>query len=144
MAEVIADDRIVHELRDAVDVVDGLSSIPVRGQSMKTFWLSFCDKERPKGEQFLGACIVDVTDQDAAEAAIDVALGFPNARPGAEWVAAALKKAWRLGCNPGGEVAHHEIPADNPNVTQFQRGVLLDRATIEEIDRRINASTNDE
>lgn len=32
---------------------------------MRTFWLSFCDGDRPKGQQFLGACVVDVTDEEA-------------------------------------------------------------------------------
>jgi hypothetical protein len=50
-------------------------------------WLSFCDPTKPKGEQFLGACVVPGNN---------VGLG------------AAV--AHSLGCNPGGEVAGMLIP----------------------------------
>ena len=46
------------------------------------FWLSFCDTERPVGQQFLGATVVTASD-----------------------VEEAVRAAWRLGINPGGEVA---------------------------------------
>lgn len=75
----------------------------------KTFWLSFCDPDAPAGQQFRGVCVVDVDDADAGTAAIDLAARFPNAQPGAEWIAAAMRKAWREGCNPGGEVATMEL-----------------------------------
>lgn len=101
--------------------------------TMKTFWLSFCDAERPEGERFLGACIVDVTDEEAADALIEIALRFPFAQPDAEWIAAATRKAHILGCNPGGQVASMEIEHDHPNLALYQRGVLMDRATCERI-----------
>lgn len=43
----------------------------------KVFWLSFCDSQRPKGKQFLGACIIEVTAEEAEDALIDVMLQFP-------------------------------------------------------------------
>jgi len=46
------------------------------------FWLSFCDENAPEGSQFLGGCYV----------------------PG-DNVVEAVKNAWDLGCNPGGQVA---------------------------------------
>ena len=54
---------------------------------------------------------------------------------GAEWLAAATRKAHRLGCNPGGEVASMEIEPDHPMLTHYQFGVLMDRATLERLDR---------
>ena len=113
---------------------------PVKREGSKVFWLSFCDADRPTGQQFLGACLVDVSAAEADEAAIMVMLRFPMAQPGAEWAAAATRKAHRLGCNPGGEVASYEISADNPNLSHYQRGVLMDRATIERIDAEIAAA----
>jgi hypothetical protein len=105
----------------------------------KVFWLSFCDAARPKGQQFLGACLVDVTAAEADAAAVDVLRRFPFAEPDAEWIAAAVKKAHRLGCNPGGEVATKEMPPDHPNLARYQFGVLMDRPTVTRIDREIAA-----
>lgn len=51
------------------------------------FWLSFCDSNRPKGRQFLGAAVVEAND-----------------------LAEAITKSWPEGCNPGGEVLSAEIP----------------------------------
>lgn len=45
------------------------------------WWLSFCDKDKPKGNQFLGVVVVR----------------------GAT-LRAAMKRAWDLKINPGGEV----------------------------------------
>ena len=105
--------------------------------TMKTFWLSFCDVTRPKGQQFLGACLIEVTAEEALAAALDLLLRFPMAQPDAEWIGAASTKAWRLGCNPGGEMASAEIPPANPMLAHYERGVLMDRATIERIDAEI-------
>ena len=100
----------------------------------RTFWLSFCDGSKPKGSQFLGACIVDVSDQDAREALGIIALKFPNAMPDSEWVGAASRKAHTLGCNPGGEMMSVEIDADNPNLSRYTKGVLMDKSTVERLD----------
>lgn len=105
-------------------------------EGRKVFWLSFCDADRPKGTQFLGACLIDVTAAEADNAEIEVLLKFPFAEPDSEWLAAAVKKAHRLGCNPGGEVASLEIPLDHPNLSVYRFGVLMDRATIEAIDAK--------
>lgn len=105
----------------------------------KVFWLSFCDSERPKGQQFLGACLIDVTAAEADDAAIDVLLRFPLAQPDAEWLAAAIKKSHALGCNPGGEVASAEF-TECPHLSRYRCGVLMDRATIERIDAEIAAA----
>ena len=111
------------------------SCVEQKRDGSKVFWLSFYDADRPKGEQFLGACVVDVTAEEADAAALEVALKFPFAQPDSEWIAAATMKAHRLGCNPGGEVATMEVSPDNPNLSRYTFGVLMDRATVERIDR---------
>lgn len=57
------------------------------------WWLSFVDPDNPKGERFLGACLVK---------------SLP-ARP-----QEALQAAWAQNCNPGGECMFTEFPADVP------------------------------
>jgi hypothetical protein len=98
----------------------------------KVFWLSFCDPDLPKGEQFLGACLIEVTAADAHEATIRP---FPFAPAGSDWLAAALRKANSLGCNPGGEVEALEVDISNPHLARHPFGVLMDRATIERLDK---------
>lgn len=115
--------------------------IPRQREGSKVFWLSFCDAERPKGQQFLGACVVEVTAAEADDAALVVAVQFPFAEPDAEWIAAAMSKAHRLGCNPGGEVATVELPNDHPNLSRYTFGVLMDRPTIEALDRAMASAT---
>lgn len=79
-------------------------------QSMtRTFWLSFVDETRPEGDRFLGVCVVDVTDEDAARAKEFQARRFPGALPGAEWLGAAIRKSHAIGCNPGGNAAGLDI-----------------------------------
>ena len=77
---------------------------------MKTFWMSFVDADRPAGHRFVGVAIVEVTDAEAAAILPDVQARFPHARPDAEWIAAATRKAWATGCNAGGEVGTIELP----------------------------------
>jgi hypothetical protein len=76
---------------------------------MKTFWLSFVDGDRAPGQQFLGVAIVDITDEEAAEALVEVQAKFPHARDGSEWLAAASRKAHLMACNPGGEMLSVEL-----------------------------------
>lgn len=100
----------------------------------RRFWLSFVDDNRPKGEKFVGVCIVEVTDEEAAEAKIEVDAMFPNHAEDAEWVAAASRKAWATGCNPGGQVAVLDL-ADDP-VTDYSAVPLyrlLQRADLERL-----------
>jgi hypothetical protein len=95
----------------------------------KRFWLSFCDANKPKGRQFLGACIVEVTDADAADAKADIDVRFPQHMEGAEWLAAASRKAWLLGCNPGGEVLSADV-TDTVMPEGTPIGVLMDKAAL--------------
>jgi hypothetical protein len=70
---------------------------------MSFWWLSFCEPTRPRGRKFLGGCIVEAED-----------------------MAEAIAEAWRHGCNPGGEVMGHEIPAEyKHNVQRFGINILL-------------------
>lgn len=55
------------------------------------FYLSFCDVDKPKGHQFLGATVV--YGDDAADAVVSAAF---------------------FGVNPGGECAIMELPDFNP------------------------------
>lgn len=55
-------------------------------RNMPLFWLSFCDRSLPAGEQFIGVCLVRANS-----------LGH------------ALEEAWLRKCNPGGEVLASRI-----------------------------------
>lgn len=74
---------------------------------MKTFWLSFAHPDAG----FLGVCIVDVEDGDAADAKaiLDAGPYAKTYRSGAEWLMAATKQAHLMGCNPGGEVLSEDV-----------------------------------
>lgn len=74
----------------------------------KVIWLSFCDKDKPQGQQFLGVIITRAVD-----------------------CRQAIADTWLLGINPGGEVAMAEIPAEMPIQPHlFDR--LLSRQELEE------------
>ena len=97
---------------------------------MRTYWLSFASD---KG--FLGATVVDVTEEDRADAEVKVRALFPHNPDPAEdaWIAAASAVAHRLGCNPGGEM----MPADitgAPEAARYTRGVLMSKDDIARID----------
>lgn len=100
----------------------------------KTFWMSFCDPDKPKGQQFLGVVVVEVSDVDAAAIKPILDARFPRHKEGAEWMAAATDKAYRLGCNPGGEVGFLEVPAEALfRLNATPRDVLLQKAQLEEL-----------
>lgn len=84
-------------------------------------WLSFCDGDRPAGDQFLGACIVRIhaTDEPRHD------------------TREAIQAAWRLGCNPGGEcrlIGGWDFP-DTSIIPEEWIGRLLTREKCEEFDR---------
>lgn len=60
---------------------------------MPWWYMSFVDINRPRGNQFLGACLVF---------------------SGGEEIADAIKEAWRVGCNPGGAAQVVELPSPLP------------------------------
>lgn len=79
---------------------------------MTYYWLSFVDDALPKGQRFLGGCLVQAGSATAA-----------------------LIKAHAMKINPGGEVAIVEITDRyEPNVARFQLNHLYSRAEIEAMD----------
>jgi hypothetical protein len=75
----------------------------------RTFWLSFADEDG-----FRGVCVIDVDADEAAAIKPELDARFPKHAPGAEWQAAATRKTWQYGCNPGGQVGFAEIPPETP------------------------------
>jgi hypothetical protein len=86
-------------------------------QPWKLFWLSFVDPDRPEGERFLGVSVIQVSRAEKVAARLIVMKNFGECRPNADWYAAAIRKAWALGINPGGQIGITEIsevPANLP------------------------------
>lgn len=77
---------------------------------MRWWWLSFCDASLPKGSQFLGAVLVRARDPRDA-----------------------IREAWRLQVNPGGEVLSQPAPPEFQPLPGWA-GRLLSRADCEEFD----------
>lgn len=75
-----------------------------KNNTPKLWWLSFCDPTKPKGQQFLGVCIVEVP-------------GFIHAQ----------QKTWTLGINPGGEIQACQVEDVPPEYLDK----LLSRAELE-------------
>lgn len=97
----------------------------------RTYWLSFCDSDKPKGEQFLGACVVDVTEGQAAEAfALKPEMHDKEEGP---WIGGAIRQAWLAGVNPGGQVLSARID-EAPQAALYPRLVLMSRADIEALE----------
>ncbi len=107
----------------------------------RTYWLSFADGDRPRGQQFLGVAVVDVTEADCDRAVPFVVRRRPPGSPPPEdevlWVGAAITKAHETGCNPGGEVGslriddHPDFAVRGPRYPRFQ---LLSRADLDALD----------
>lgn len=74
--------------------------------TVRRIWLSFVDRDQTP--PFLGVAIVEITDEDIAEAQVAL-VNFPNHGPKADMVMAAVRKAKEMGCNPGGEVQANDI-----------------------------------
>lgn len=84
------------------------------------WWVSFADSHRPKGQQFLGCCIVHALD-----------------------IAEAAQAAWVRGINPGGEVVGIVIDAAKVASLSFSlepyEWRLLSPVEASELSNRINA-----
>jgi hypothetical protein len=104
----------------------------------KRFWLSFADAARAEGQRFLGACVVEVTEPMALAMRDELRERFPRHQPGAEWLAAAVRKTHQLGINPGGEVMTVELPDDLPEaLTTVPRDRLLTPHELQVYGRKI-------
>jgi hypothetical protein len=90
---------------------------------MALWWLSFCDASLPAGTQFLGACIVEGGTSGDLKADLAV----------------AIQNAWRLECNPGGEIKFQEVaPSIEPHIKPKWRNRLLTRTECEQFDLEIS------
>lgn len=92
---------------------------------MKTWWwLSFADPERPEGEQFLGAVVIDADGETPFHAHF---------------------AATALGLNPGGEMVSIQIPAEivEANVPERFRRRLLSEAEVAEMGPYTKGSVDD-
>ena len=75
---------------------------------MTYYWLSFKDPDKPQGQQFLGACAVE-----------------------ADSLEVAIMRAWQLGINPGGEVAHIKVPKRlEKNIPRYGLNRLITKAEL--------------
>jgi len=72
------------------------------------YWLSFADDEKPKGEQFLGVVVIK-------------APGFLH----------AVKRAWDLKINPGGEVLGNYMDEAEIEKAEMPYDTLLSKAALE-------------
>jgi hypothetical protein len=122
-----------------------------RPRMTQTWWLSFSDPDRPTGQQFLGAVVIDVDAADVAQAeptatALRAAHGLPPLTdPADRYLAGAIGKTHRLGCNPGGEVASmriDDVPDFATHGSRYPRGQVLSRVDIDAIDAAIAAATS--
>jgi len=57
-----------------------------KGNTPSQWWMSFCDPDKPTGQQFLGVLVIE-------------AIGFMH----------AVQLSWTLGLNPGGEVIAGQV-----------------------------------
>lgn len=115
----------------------------------QTWWLSFCDPDKPEGQQFLGAVVVDVDEIDVARAepaatALRAAHGLPPlTEADDQWMSGAIGKTYRLKVNPGGEVASmrlDDLPGFASKSASYPRGRLLSRADVAAIDQQLTES----
>ena len=105
----------------------------------QTWWHSFCDSDRPKGQQFLGALVMDVTADEinAIRDEVDTRqmLNFVPLSHDVDvyGMAASIRKAHQLGVNPGGEVQSGRIDG-HQEAAVYPRAVLLSRGDIEALE----------
>jgi len=74
---------------------------------MPFFYMSFCDVDRPAGQKFLGATVIEAAD-----------------------VKAAVTRSHRIGVNPGGEVAIWELPSPLPTAGAHYLDRFVPRAAV--------------
>jgi hypothetical protein len=93
---------------------------------MKTYWLSFCAEDTG---QNIGVCVVEVSDEQAAEAVQIAKAANPGGvyPDGHEWIVAAIGQSLLMECNPGGHVEATEVdPSTLPAALPRNRLVQKD------------------
>lgn len=81
-------------------------------------WLSFADEDR-----FLGLAVVEV--QRSAHSKV--------------WMFRAIRRAWDMGINPGGEVVAFDVTASISEIPESLRNRLLSKGEAEEIGQSARA-----
>lgn len=100
----------------------------------RTFWLSFsAGKEKPPGQRFLGAVVVDVTSEHVAEAVRQKPELAASKDQG--WAATAIALCWSAGVNPGGSVAFVCVPQElAQKVLTYPRLKLMQHPEIDHLE----------
>lgn len=85
---------------------------------MSLWWLSFADPNRSRGDEFVGVAIIEAVD-----------------------FSSAIKAAWTLGCNPGGEVQGTQVDPKQARRLTFElpAGRLLQPDEARELAERVSA-----
>jgi hypothetical protein len=78
-------------------------------------WLSFCDPNRPVGQQFLGVTIVDIHDTNDDKTMVKL----------------AITTAWLYEANPGGDCEAHRIHPSKEDLCQPYVGRLMSKRELE-------------
>jgi hypothetical protein len=82
-----------------------------------TFWVSFCDPDKPQGQKFLGACLVE-----------------------GDTLVEAIEEARRLGINPGGEaLGVVGDPETVKIIPDHWKNRLLTKAECDKMDKEVLA-----
>jgi hypothetical protein len=100
----------VIEFSSLADLMDG-----VRGDAPRQWWwCSFADPERPEGSHLLGVAIVHAAN-----------------------VGHAASVAWRMGCNPGGQMLAMPVPSEfGAPPLEWDHKLITDKSQIKELTQR--------
>lgn len=85
------------------------------------YWISFCDDTGNN----IGVCLVEVSEEDLAEAVKVIKTVNPDATPSEleKWAIAAIGQSLRMECNPGG--AAEVIEVDPMQLADMPRNRLF-------------------
>ncbi len=68
-----------------------------------------------------------------------VEVQVPKNAPAKVWMGEAIGKAWRLGINPGGQVAGAIVPREREQAGRPYLDRLMSREEVEQMDREVAA-----
>lgn len=96
----------------------------------KYFWMSFCDTDKPNGQQFLGVSIIPVTKEEVDRLVPLIRVMYPMSTD--DWFVTATMKSWDEKCNPGGQVSATlldgaPLPDGTPMCKLMSKAELLER-----------------